>query len=280
MPNRTAKFVSAVFMNILAGVSLATMARGETANAEGCLSTPKGETLSGSHWYYRIDHANKRNCWYLRREDGGLSQAVPQNSPSAAAPAAKPSIADARAEIRPHAIHEDNPVASAPAGNEASSTKASGWSATAAVATRWPDLQAATSVPNAKPVPAAPTSGVMQSSADPALLTAPAGPLFNLSVPIRPEIIPTLFAATVGALAFAGAVTLISRRRRRLRRHQAHHSRGPIWETTDDDRIILSDPSLDHRDYRPRFARGVRGAAPSDKRASNFGSRAPRYAQR
>ena len=84
------------------------MARGETATAENCLSTPKSETPAGSHWYYRIDHVNKRNCWYLRREGGEVAQALPQPSPPTPAP--KPSFADARAELRPQAIVRDEPA--------------------------------------------------------------------------------------------------------------------------------------------------------------------------
>jgi hypothetical protein len=285
MPNRTAKLISAVFVSILAGVPLATMVRGQTAAPDSCLSGPKGETPSGSHWYYRVDHANKRNCWYLRGEDGRVSQAVPQNSQPSPSPIAKPSVADARAELRPQAVREDNPVVSPPAkaaDNETSSANASIWNATPAVATRWPELPPASSMPKAAASTAAPASDVTQSSADPAPVAAPSAPLANLSMPIQPEMIPTLIAATLGALAFAGAAALISRRRRtRLRRRKVQSGRGPVWETTDDDRIVLSDhPSLDSRDYRPRFARNVRSAPPPNDRAAEPVSRAPRYARR
>src|SRR3984957_18077722 len=118
MPRRTATIVPAILASTLAGMSLATMARGEPANVEDCLSSPKAETPAGSHWRYRIDHANKRNCWYLRSDGGGLAQALPQNSPAPPPPAAKPSISDARAEPRPQAIRQDNPVS--PPANAAS----------------------------------------------------------------------------------------------------------------------------------------------------------------
>src|ERR1700684_2194958 len=106
MPRRTATIMPAILVGILAGTSLSTMARGETANPDDCLSSPKAETPPGGRWRYRIDHVNKRNCWYLRQEGGGLSQALPQGSPPAPPPAAKPSIADARAELRPQAARE------------------------------------------------------------------------------------------------------------------------------------------------------------------------------
>jgi hypothetical protein len=279
MPRRTATMVPAILAGILAGISLTTMARGEPANVEDCLPTPKAETPAGSHWRYHIDHANKRNCWYLRRDDGGVSQALPQGNPPAPAPAAKPSIADARAELRPQAIREDTPAVSPPpnaASNETSSANASVWNATAAVATRWPDLPAAVSVPTAAqaPVAPAPASDVTTSPAAP----APSIPFAYLSAPVRPEMIPIVVTAIVGALAFAGAAAFMSRRRRRLSVPKARSARGPIWETTDDDRIVLSDyPSVDNRDYRPRFARSVGSATAV---SPEFVRRPPRRAAR
>jgi hypothetical protein len=279
MPRRPANIVPAILVSILAGISLATMARGEPANVEDCLPTPKAETPPGSHWRYHIDHANKRNCWYLRRDDGGVSQVLSQGSPAAPPPAARPSIADARAELRPQAIREDNPIVRPPAnapGSETSSANASVWNATAALATRWPDLPAAASVPTAAQAPVAPTpaSDVTTSPAAPALSI----PFAYLSAPVRPEMIPTVVTAIVGALAFAGAAALISRRRRRIRRPKVRSARGPIWDTTDDDRIVLSDyPSMDNRDYRPRFARSV-GSAPAV--SPEFIRRPPRRAAR
>ena len=288
MPSRTAKILSAIFVNILAGIPLMTMARGEPANAETCLSSPKAETPQGSHWRYRIDHVNKRNCWYLRHEDGGLSQAQPQSSPAASAPMAKPSIADARAEFRPQTSRDDNSAVTSPppsdaTGSETNSPNGSVWSATAAVATRWPELPAARSVPNAAPAAAGPVNDVTQPAADPVpVASPPSSPFAFLSLAGGPEMIPTLFAATAGALAFAGAAALISRRRRRTRLlRQAHDAGGAVWETTDDDRIVLSEyPSMEDQDYLPRFARGAGNAAASDHRAPEFIRRMPWHAAR
>ena len=280
MPRRAARIASAIFVNILAGVPLVVMARGETATAENCLSSPKSETPAGSHWYYRIDHVNKRNCWYLRREGGAVVQATPQTSPPAPQPAAKPSLVDAHAELRPQAVvREDNPVPPAsatanPAGADTYSANTTVWNATAAVATRWPELPPASSVP--KPAPVAPDPATNVTQAEPA---APAASVVDL--PIRPEMLPMLAAATIGVLALAGLVPLLSRRfRSRVRRRKATSAQGLIWETTDDDRIVLSDyPVMEDRDYRPRFARGVASAA-SRYRAPEVVERAPRRARR
>ena len=140
MSNRSAKFVSAIFASILAGTNFAAVAENtakddsaaetgaKTANT--CLPGPKGPLPAGGHWYYRLDHANKRNCWYIGEEKNKSARAAPKDSSSApptspaeSAPAspvaanpvspqqtinARKSIADARAEFTvPQARVED-----------------------------------------------------------------------------------------------------------------------------------------------------------------------------
>lgn len=294
MPSRTAKFVSAILVNILAGFLLTTVAHGEPAAAEGCLSSPWGDAPAGSQWRYHIDHINKRNCWYLRRQGGEQSEALPQSGATAAkagappSPPAKPSVVDAHAELRQQAAAREPagggpPVAAAgnPA-NSASSANTPVWNGTATVATRWPDLTAASTPSNAAPATTT-ANDVTQASANSAQAIVPSIPFAHLAVPMRPQTFWSLVAATLGALAFAGIAALISRRgrARRLRRRVARFTRRPIWETTDDDRINLSDhPYPDVRDYRPRFGRSAGAAAASSKRARESASRSPRYARR
>jgi hypothetical protein len=301
MPSRTAIFVSAFLVNILAGLPLAMVAHGEPADAEGCLSAPWGDAPAGSHWRYHVDHVNKRNCWYLRRQGSEQSEALPQTQNSTAAPKsstppsppAKPTISDARAELRPQSAREpaNSPpanVAGNPANaavNETGPANGPVWNATAAVATRWPDLSAAAagSVPSAAPATTTAANDTPQLPADPAQAILPSIPFAHLSVPVRRETIWTLIAAIIGALACAGMAALFSRRgrTRRLRRRVAHSARGSVSETTDDDRIILSDhPYPDKADYRPRFGRSVGAAAASNGRKREFASSGARYARR
>lgn len=285
MPSRTAKFLSAIFLNILAGLVLTTVARGEPATVEGCLSTPWGDAPAGSHWRYHVDHVNKGKCWYLRRQDGEQAEGLQNTAaaPKASAPPpppAKPSIVDARAELRQLAVPSSPPVNAA---NTPANSASTMWNGAAAVATRWPDPPAATSSPpNAAPATTV-ASDVAQASADPAQAILPSIPFAGLSVPMRPATFWSLIAATIAALTFAGIAALISRRgrTRRLRRRVAQSTRGPIWETTDDDRIVLSDhPYPDAKDYRPRFGRSAGASAASSVRARGSASRAPRYARR
>ena len=80
MQNRTAKFVSAIFASLLAGMPLTTVSLGAAPAADDCLSKPKGLAPEGSHWYYRVDRANQRQCWYLGAE---RAKARPQQQQSA-----------------------------------------------------------------------------------------------------------------------------------------------------------------------------------------------------
>src|SRR5215213_6136169 len=100
MPKRTAKIVSVIFASLLAGTSLATVSHGATDNPDSCLARPKGAAPAGGHWFYRIDRATKRNCWYIGDAPAN-SEPAPTVSPSVSATknAAPRAIADARAEL-------------------------------------------------------------------------------------------------------------------------------------------------------------------------------------
>jgi hypothetical protein len=105
MSKRTAKFVSAIFASLVAGAPLTTVSHSAPGPTGDCLAGPKGATPAGGHWYYRIDHATQRQCWYIRDAEK-LSRVAPQNSPPSVDPvspqkeAATPrSVANAHAEL-------------------------------------------------------------------------------------------------------------------------------------------------------------------------------------
>jgi hypothetical protein len=163
MPDRAAKFVSAIFVSALAGAALAAVTHNTARAADDCLAAPKGETPEGSHWYYRIERGSKRHCWYLRGEGEKLSQTAPPNSSAAAAPvaaaaapvAAAPmqrSVADAHAEWPAQTSIEpprrnDAQLPAMPANPAVSQDNAAvGADAPqSVVASRWPDSAAASS---------------------------------------------------------------------------------------------------------------------------------------
>ena len=100
MTNRTGNSVTAILRGALASVMLVVAMNGVAHAADTCLSGPKGTAPKGSHWYYRIDHATKRNCWYVRAEGekpaASRTSSVSPPSPQAETPL-QPSVANARA---------------------------------------------------------------------------------------------------------------------------------------------------------------------------------------
>ncbi len=68
MPNRTAKFVSAIILSFIAGAPFATVSQGRDARERTTAFPARRRTPQGSHWYYRIEHPSNRHCWYLRDE--------------------------------------------------------------------------------------------------------------------------------------------------------------------------------------------------------------------
>jgi hypothetical protein len=183
MPGRTAKFVSAIFAGVLAGIPLATISYGATAAADDCLSAPKEPAPHGSHWYYRIDHAAKRQCWYLKGEK--LSQNAAANSALPAKPVSpnaettmQRSIDDAHAELpAPTAIEppkRNNRLAPAVAADAAIATPVAETQGSV-VASRWPEQSATGS--SSVPVPTADNSDVAAAPGSDAMPSpAPATP--------------------------------------------------------------------------------------------------------
>lgn len=62
-------------------VSTALLAPRLAAAAPDCLAAPDGTPTEGRRWFYRLDHATGRKCWYLKAP--GESRAAPLPSPEA-----------------------------------------------------------------------------------------------------------------------------------------------------------------------------------------------------
>ena len=254
MPNRTAKFVLAVFASVLAGIPLATASHSATPAADDCLSAPKDQTPEGSHWYYRIERGTKRHCWYLREE----GEKVSQSAPSSAAPSAKPiapkaepairgSVANARAELpvtpTPDAAESSAATApSAPAPNAITPTASRPLAAPDAstqlpmVASRWPEPSSAT--PSASPAQAA--ADADDADVQPTATAAPPPPVVLAAADASTEksqgrsgSIPMLSVVMIGALSLAGLIGSAIVRfggRRRRKRSDIAVDRDAIWD--------------------------------------------------
>lgn len=258
MGNRTAKFISALVGSIIAGAPLAAVsqnapsaastastATASTANAASdCLASPKGSAPQGQHWFYRVERATKRQCWYLRAEGAKEGAQATQNAQATpdtpnAAPAAPQSVQNAHAEyITPQ---QTSPAVSAPASAAAATQPAPGTTdanaAQPAIATRWPDAAPASPAPQPSPATAAaPAAASVQPSAKPAASPAPV----TLAAADAPADKPTgsvqmLLLVIGGALALAGLLASVIYRFAGGRARVQTADRRVNWDHRQDD---------------------------------------------
>jgi hypothetical protein len=240
MPGRTAKFVSAIFAGILAGIPLATVSHGATPAADDCLSGPKDQAPHGSHWYYRIEHATKRHCWYLKEfSQGAAANSAPSAKPVSpdAEAATQRSIADAHAELPaqpPEQPKRSDGLAPAIAADASIATPAAA-TLGSVVASRWPEQSGAD--PSAAPASTAANSGVA-APPDSDAMPPPAPAAANLAAAdSSPEkqsgSLQTLLLVILGALALAGLIGSAVFRFGNLRwtgRREIQIDRQAIWE--------------------------------------------------
>lgn len=260
MPNRTAKFVSAVVAGFLAGACLTTVSSSAAPAPDDCLSAPKEQTPQGSHWFYRIDRATKRHCWYLGEARAKPSQSATNSSPSSkptvpkAETAAPRSIADAHAELPlPQTrVEQETSVADAQAlpattantANMDNSQRANAGGAStqlSVIASRWPqsDLNSSDSPgPGPEPTTATSDQNVQSySEAAPAPVVA-AVPLAAADSSSESQVgsMQMLLLVIAGALALAGitgATVFRFGNIRQIGRREIRSDRRAIWDSVD-----------------------------------------------
>lgn len=220
MGNRTAKFISVLIGSIIAGAPLAALAQNapsapsavaNTANAASdCLASPKGVAPQGQHWFYRLERATKRQCWYLRAE-GAKAATTTQTASSTPQPdSPQPqSVQNARAEyIAPQgnaaqAAQPAQAAATVPPATQPAPA-ASSEAQQPAVPARWPDPTTATA-----PQPAQGTADT-QPSVAPAASPAPVTlAVADSTADKTTGSLPTLLLVIVGALALAGVIASV-----------------------------------------------------------------------
>jgi hypothetical protein len=295
MPNRTAKFASAKFAGFLAGVLLAVTAHGAARAADDCLTAPNDETPGGRHWYYRIDHATKRHCWYLREEGEKLSQtAVPNAARSAkpvepkADPPSQRSVEDAHAELPPQARIAPpsfngtlTPADTAARENNWPPVVPGVSAERSVVLSRWPQSSSVASAVNPQPEssdPAASTPPNPPTAGASAIATVPTVPAVSSS-PAKTGSIPKLLSAVSGALALAGITASVVLKLAGPRQTRVRVRRDAVWDSTDDDRIVLwADQDQDVLPRRAGFARDFDRSGDANDRISEFCSQLSRRA--
>jgi hypothetical protein len=89
------KILSAILIMVPATVLLtAEVSFGEPA-AEPCKASPGGAAARGMHWYYRVNRATNKHCWYLGPVGHLKSHATLATASSDSPPARKVNAADA-----------------------------------------------------------------------------------------------------------------------------------------------------------------------------------------
>jgi hypothetical protein len=215
---------------ILAILVVAAGTADRAARGEECLAGPNAPAPPGSHWYYRVDRAAHRKCWYLGAQRAKRHRAASAR-PSAAAAEAAPSAGA-------------SPPVESPA-----PVQAGALTPDAAFGSRWPEAPslAADAAPRADadraaataaPVPERITARPVLTTAEPAR-PAPVPPKPQEAAPPRPAAPPPPAAAAAGGrsglpaallgIAFLLAVvgTMLVRARRRLVVRSWSEMRGP-----------------------------------------------------
>ena len=215
--------------------------------ADECLSGPKGAAPAGSHWYYRVDRATKKNCWYVRAEGKPTPSARSSTTlplPQAEAPL-QPSVANARAEADPVSMGQPGGGAAEPAPSATATTDPDPAAPTSdngqsTVASRWLEH---TAEPSSTSIPAPAASGVTLNPAPPSAAAAPlAAPDMRTAAASG---LPPLLLVIVGALVAAAGVAGVMFRLGGAGRRQPeafHHEQRAPWDVMDIGATIRSPP--------------------------------------
>jgi hypothetical protein len=65
MPQRMTIFVTAILVIVVSAVSLTARTSIAQRADDECITKPNATPPQGSHWYYRLDRATRKQCWYL-----------------------------------------------------------------------------------------------------------------------------------------------------------------------------------------------------------------------
>jgi len=200
--------------------------------ADDCLAAPNSQPPQGSHWYYHIDGATLRHCWYLGPEGQKIHHAEPE-----VLPAAK-STAPPRAETtgdRPMATARvaqppqlPSPATAAYAFAQASDQEAvQGARQGTSFIARWPDQQQLAGAGGREPLGARTIQDV--SAADEAVRPAASTPNARTITLTRVVLLVAIALAVAGIFQHTIFRIVGGRRRRRIyvERGRAERSVSP-----------------------------------------------------
>jgi hypothetical protein len=240
MPYRTVKFSLRVFIGFILMLFL-TASDNAARAADACLSSPTGHTPQGGHWYYRIDRATKRHCWYVADREKLPSNITSHDHASlentTSPTLSSKQVADAHAEMAPTQKLTQQPTLTASANSTTNNPDSSQgippdrWLG----ADRWPNLgpggsndAPARAIASAEPnTPAAvqPEAQLVRATGEFAAA--------NLSTDTRASPLRVLLGAIVTALVLAGAISGLIYKfggTRRVRQNNSHGRRRVNWD--------------------------------------------------
>ena len=76
--SRIVRLIGSMCVAMLLAWSIGPRVATNTARADDCLAQPNSSAPQGSHWYYHIDQATQRKCWYVRALDQQAQQPAAQ----------------------------------------------------------------------------------------------------------------------------------------------------------------------------------------------------------
>jgi hypothetical protein len=80
-------FVPAILILPLASISATAQTRLAEPAADECKAKPDSPAPAGSHWYYRVNRTDQRQCWYLGAEGRKVRSQVREDAAPARTPA-------------------------------------------------------------------------------------------------------------------------------------------------------------------------------------------------
>lgn len=184
MPNRSAKFASAIIASLLAGAPITIISSSSAHAARDCRTKPGNEARQGQQWRYRSEHGTR--CWFLTAMSG--------------------SIANARDELPLRGVQQGRGGSAA---QRARADKPSPDDSVPPVAPRWPEPLAVNSSVN----PAPEASPTMVADANPAPQADPSPALAPVTFAEAPaptqktaDSLQMLLLVILGTLAMASLV--------------------------------------------------------------------------
>jgi hypothetical protein len=146
MPQRMTIFVTAILVIVVAAVSLTARTSIAQRAADECITKPNATAPQGSHWYYRIDRATRKQCWYLgaegekiraRQAGSRMKSSAPKVTPQ---PTAETAAETTAAEVPSAETTSAKAAEAAPAPIIAGEAPAGVDDPVAAFSRRWPAL--------------------------------------------------------------------------------------------------------------------------------------------